>query len=187
MHTVVIGADLQSLVTAHDETSLPVLLVLEQPDVTCSALLPLPTFTVEPEELGSHLEDLLLRFLVCFGVNLLCKMDDWFEVNVRLSLIGLFFLLSSIVSFGSHDIFVLYKEIHTSSPSFFLELPDGSSASSTGSSFFCFAGPPPNMEKTFAFTADAVSVTDSVTVLGLSPSSLASVCWSSLGSSVVEV
>lgn len=52
---------------------------------------------------------------------------------------------------------------HTSPLGF--EAPDGSSTSSA-SSFFAFAGPPPNMENTLSFTAAAASVAFSV--MGLS-------------------
>lgn len=51
--TVVVGADFQSLVSSHDQTSLAVVLVLEQLDITSAALLPLPGILVELEEFGS--------------------------------------------------------------------------------------------------------------------------------------
>jgi hypothetical protein len=61
MLTVVVGADLEGLVSAHDEAGLQVLLVLQQTDITCTTLLPFLALGVELEELGAHLEHLLLN------------------------------------------------------------------------------------------------------------------------------
>ena len=63
MLTVVVSADLEGLVAAHDQASLQVLLVLQQTDITSTTLLPLLALGVELEELGAHLEDLLLNLL----------------------------------------------------------------------------------------------------------------------------
>lgn len=51
--TVVVGADLEGLVAAHDEADLLGLLVLEQSDVTGAALLPLGRVGNESEQLGA--------------------------------------------------------------------------------------------------------------------------------------
>lgn len=56
-----VGADLEGLVPAHDQAGLQVLLVLQQTDITSTTLLPLLALGVELEELGAHLEDLLLN------------------------------------------------------------------------------------------------------------------------------
>jgi hypothetical protein len=81
--TVVVGADLQGLITAHDEAGLVVLLVLEQTDITGTTLLPLLGLAVELEELGAHLEGLLLELLVGLGLDLLGQVDHGLEVDVR--------------------------------------------------------------------------------------------------------
>ena len=80
--TVVVGADLEGLVAAHHETGLLVLLVLEQADVTGTTLLPLLRLAVELEELGAHLEGLLLKLLVGLGLNLLGQVNDGLEVDI---------------------------------------------------------------------------------------------------------
>ncbi|KAH0357234.1 hypothetical protein KCU81_g325, partial [Aureobasidium melanogenum] len=168
-NNVVVGADLQGLVTAHDKSGSAVLLVLEETNLTGTTLLPLSAVTVELEELGAHLEGLLLALLVCLGVDFLGKVNNGLEVDVRLLLVGLVLLLHLYQhlcgSLGSaHRL--------TSSAAFAavaLELPLGSSAPSSFSSAFSFLGPPPNMLKTLSLTAEAaaaaVSVACSVTVL----------------------
>lgn len=90
--TVVVGANLERLVSAHNKTSPAVLLVLEKSDLTGSALLPLSAVTVETEELGAHLEGGLLGLLVGPGVDFLGKVDDGLEVYVYL-LLGVIILL----------------------------------------------------------------------------------------------
>lgn len=77
-----IGADLECLVTAHDQASLAVLLVLEQANIASASLLPFTGFLHELEKLGTHLEHLLLRFLVGLGLDLLGQLDDGLEVNI---------------------------------------------------------------------------------------------------------
>jgi hypothetical protein len=78
----VVGADLEGLIAAHDEASLLVLLVLQQADVTGTTLLPLFRLAVELEELGAHLESLLLKLLVGLGLNLLGQANNGLEVDV---------------------------------------------------------------------------------------------------------
>ena len=80
--TVVVGADLEGLVSAHDQTGLLVLLVLQQPHVTSTALLPLLALTVKLEQLGTHLKGLLLELLVGLGLDLLSQTDHGLEVNL---------------------------------------------------------------------------------------------------------
>lgn len=77
-----VGADLEGLVTAHDQAGLAVLLVLKQTDVTSASLLPLAGLLDELEKLGAHLEDLLLRLLVGLGLDLLGQLDDGLEVDI---------------------------------------------------------------------------------------------------------
>lgn len=81
--TVVVGADLEGLVSAHDQASLAILLVLEQSNVAGTTLLPLLAVTVESEQLGAHLEGLLLEFLVGLDLDSLGKADDGLKVNIR--------------------------------------------------------------------------------------------------------
>jgi hypothetical protein len=79
----VVGADLQGLVSAHHQTALAVLLVLQQSNVAGTTLLPLLAITVESEELGAHLEGLFFELFVGLGLNSLRKADDGLEVNFR--------------------------------------------------------------------------------------------------------
>lgn len=77
-----VGTDLESLVTAHDQASLAVLLVLEQTDVAGTALLPLLVVLLEDEELSAHLEELLLRLLVGLCFDFLGQADHGLEVDI---------------------------------------------------------------------------------------------------------
>ena len=88
-----VGADLEGLVSPHDEASLAVLLVLEESDIASSPLLPLPALAVELEQLGPHLEGLLLGLLVGLGVNFLGEVDYGLEINIRLLILGVLVLL----------------------------------------------------------------------------------------------
>jgi hypothetical protein len=78
----VVGADLEGLVSAHDEAGLLVFLVLQETDITGTTLLPLLALTVELEKLGTHLEHLLLELLVGLGLDLLSQADDGLEVDI---------------------------------------------------------------------------------------------------------
>ena len=91
-----VGADLEGLVSPHDEASLAVLLVLEESDIASSPLLPLPALAVELEQLGPHLEGLLLGLLVGLGVDLLGKVHNGLEVNIGLLLLGLVVILGAL-------------------------------------------------------------------------------------------
>lgn len=77
-----VGADLEGLVAAHDKASLSVLRVLKESDISGAALLPLVGFTDELEELGAHLEGLLLDLFSGLDIDLLGKANDWLEVDV---------------------------------------------------------------------------------------------------------
>lgn len=77
-----VGADLEGLVAAHDQASLAVLLVLEQADVAGAALLPLLVVLLEHEELGPHLEELLLRLLIGLGLDFFGQADHGLEVYI---------------------------------------------------------------------------------------------------------
>jgi len=90
---VVVGADLEGLVTTHDESGSAVLLVLEQADLAGTTLLPLSAVAVELEELGTHLEGLLLALLVCLGVDFLGKVDNGLKVDVGLLVVNLVLLV----------------------------------------------------------------------------------------------
>ena len=77
-----ISADLQSLISAHNQSSLAILLMLQQSNITCAALLPLVGLTNELEELCAHLEGLLFELLVGLDVDFLSEANDGLEVNV---------------------------------------------------------------------------------------------------------
>lgn len=77
-----VGADLERLVAAHDQAGLAILLVLQQADITCATLLPLLSVLLEDEELGAHLEQLLLRFFVRLGLDLFGQANHGLEVDV---------------------------------------------------------------------------------------------------------
>ena len=87
-HTVVVGADLECLLSSHNQPDLGVLLVLEQSNISSATFLPLAALTVKLEELGPHLEDLFLGLFVGLGLDLLREMYDGLEVNVRFLLIN---------------------------------------------------------------------------------------------------
>jgi hypothetical protein len=56
--------------------------VLQESNITSSALLPLIGLLVELEELCAHLENLLLELLVGLDLNFLGETDDRFEVDI---------------------------------------------------------------------------------------------------------
>lgn len=93
--TVVVGADLEGLVAAHDQTGLLVLLVLQQTHIAGTTLLPLLAFAVKLEQLGAHLEGLLLELLVGLGLHLLGQANNGLEVNIG-GLGGLILVLSKL-------------------------------------------------------------------------------------------
>ncbi len=77
-----VGANLQSLISSHDQSRLAILLVLQESNITSSALLPLICLLVELEELCAHLENLLLKLLIGLDLNFLSETDDWLEVDI---------------------------------------------------------------------------------------------------------
>ena len=77
-----VGADLQSLISSHDQSCLAILLVLQESNVASSTLLPFVGLLVELEELCAHLENLFLKLLVGLDLDLLGETDDGFEVHV---------------------------------------------------------------------------------------------------------
>jgi hypothetical protein len=89
-HTVVVGAHLESLISAHNQASLLVLLVLQQADVASTTLLPLARLAVKLEQLSTHLKHLLFQLLVGLGLDLLGEVDDGLEFDFRR--LGCFFL-----------------------------------------------------------------------------------------------
>jgi hypothetical protein len=78
----VVGANLQSLVSSHNQSGLSVLLVLQKSDVSSSTLLPLVGVAVEFEKLRAHLEDLLLELLIGLDIDLLRETDNRLEVHI---------------------------------------------------------------------------------------------------------
>jgi hypothetical protein len=78
----VVGANLQSFISSHDQSRLAILLVLQESNITSSALLPLVGLLVELEELCAHLENLLLKLLIGLDLNFLSETDNWLEVDI---------------------------------------------------------------------------------------------------------
>jgi hypothetical protein len=91
-NNIVVCADLERLVSSHNQSRLAILLVLQQPDIASTPLFPFPALAVKLEQLSSHLEDTLFQFLVCLGLDLLCEVDNWLEMDVWLSGFGVFIL-----------------------------------------------------------------------------------------------
>lgn len=77
-----VGANLQSFISSHDQSRLTILLVLQESNITSSALLPLVGLLVELEELCAHLENLLLKLLIGLDLNFLSETDNWLEVDI---------------------------------------------------------------------------------------------------------
>ena len=77
-----IRADLQSLVSPHNQSSLPIILMLQKSHISSPTLLPLVGFLVELEELRAHLECLLFEFLIGLNFDLLSKTNDRFEMDI---------------------------------------------------------------------------------------------------------
>lgn len=77
-----VGADLEGLVSAHNQAGFATLLVLQESDITSTTLSPLVRFTGELEELGAHLEGLLLELLIGLGFDFLGEADNRLKVNV---------------------------------------------------------------------------------------------------------
>lgn len=76
-----VSADLEGLVSTHNQPGLLVLAVLQQSHVTSATLLPLLAIPVEPKQLGAHLESLLLEFFVGLGLDFLRQADDGLEMD----------------------------------------------------------------------------------------------------------
>ena len=93
-----IRTDLEGLIPPHDKACLLVLLVLQQSNIASAALLPLLGVALKSEQLGAHLEDLLLQLLVCLGLDFLGKTDDWLVVTVFFGLASTFLLSSNSAS-----------------------------------------------------------------------------------------
>ena len=66
-----VRTDLEGLIPPHDKARLLVLLVLQQSNIASAALLPLLRVALKSEQLGAHLEDLLLQLLVRLGLDFL--------------------------------------------------------------------------------------------------------------------
>lgn len=77
-----VGADLEGLVTPHHHTNQLGLLVLQQPQITGTPLLPFVGIRHESEQLGPHLEDDILVLLVGADVDLFSQLDDGLVVRV---------------------------------------------------------------------------------------------------------
>lgn len=77
-----VGANLERLVAPHHHPDQLGLLVLQHPQITRSPLLPLVGIRYESEQLGPHLEDDILVFLVGGDVDLFRQLDDGLVVRV---------------------------------------------------------------------------------------------------------
>ncbi len=77
-----VSANLQGLISPHNQSILAILLVLEQTNISSSTLFPLVAVLDELEELGAHLEGLLLKFLVGLYIDFLGEADNGLEVDI---------------------------------------------------------------------------------------------------------
>ena len=66
--------------------------MLQQPHVARTTFFPLPGSAIELEQLGAHLEELLLLVFGLLDLDFLGQMDHRLEVNIRLLLVGLIVL-----------------------------------------------------------------------------------------------
>lgn len=80
--TIVVCADLECLVSSHDQTGLAVFLVLQEAHISSASLLPVAGLAIKLEQLGTHLEGDLLGLLVSLGVDFFGKLDDRFEMDI---------------------------------------------------------------------------------------------------------
>lgn len=167
-----VGADLKSLVSPHHKSRLAILLVLEKSNISSSTLLPLVGLTNKLEQLGAHLEGLLLNLLTGLNLNLLSKTDNRLEVDI----LGLrsFVLKEELISISQTQPAAGRSE-HTSSSFWALADPD-LSFSSSSSSFFSFLAPPPNIEKTLLEATVAAEVTVAAAVVAAAVACSVTVC-----------
>lgn len=77
-----VRADLERLVSPHYQSRLLILLVSEQPDIARTALFPLLAFSVKLEQLGAHLEHLLLTLLIRGRLDFFGQVNDGLKVRV---------------------------------------------------------------------------------------------------------
>lgn len=75
-------ADLQSLISSHNQSRLAILLVLQQPNITSTTLLPLIRLADELEKLCAHLECLFLELFVGLDFDFLGEADNGLKVNI---------------------------------------------------------------------------------------------------------
>lgn len=87
-----IGAYFQSLVSTHDKTSLLILAMLQQSNISRTTFLPFATLTIKTEKLGAHLKDLFFLFFVGLLLDLLGEMYNRFKMNVDFTFRILLFL-----------------------------------------------------------------------------------------------
>lgn len=84
-----VGTDLEGLISAHNQTCLAVISVLEKSHIASTTLLPLVGLADKLEELGTHLEGLLLDLLAGLDIDFLGETNDRLEVHI----LRLWFLL----------------------------------------------------------------------------------------------
>lgn len=75
-------ANLQSLISPHNQPRLPIFLVFQQPNIARTTLLPLIRLSNKLEQLSAHLENLLFHFLVRLGLDFLSEADNGLEMDV---------------------------------------------------------------------------------------------------------
>lgn len=78
-----VRADLQGLISTHNQAGLLVLLVLQESDIASTTLLPLTRLAVELEKLCTHLKGLFLQLFVGLGLDFLGEVNDGFKVDFR--------------------------------------------------------------------------------------------------------
>lgn len=84
-----VGADLESLVSSHDQSCLAILFVPEQSNISSASFLPFFRLAIKLEQLGPHFESLLLGLFVGLCVHFLGQSNDGFKLDVDFLFIGL--------------------------------------------------------------------------------------------------
>lgn len=77
-----VGANLQSFISSHNQPCLAILLMLQESDISGSTLLPFIRVANKFEKLGAHLEGLLLELFVCLDFDFLREADYGLKMNI---------------------------------------------------------------------------------------------------------
>jgi hypothetical protein len=79
-----VGANLQRLISPHNNPNLAPLPILQKLNIPRPSLLPLHRSLLEPKQLGSDLEEDIFIFLGGFSLDLFGELDDGFVMRVVL-------------------------------------------------------------------------------------------------------